>query len=58
MEQVAIWQRLAERWRAAADEVAKLTLKRCYMERAASYERLTAREDKSRRFPAAQLWDS
>ena len=58
MEEVAIWQRLAERWRVAADEVAKLALKRCYLERAASYERLTAREDKSRRLPVAQLWDS
>jgi hypothetical protein len=40
MEQVAVWQKLAERWLEAANEVAQPALKLCYRERAAAYERL------------------
>ena len=45
MEQVLIWRRMAEKWREAADEVAEPALRRCYVERAANYERLVARQD-------------
>ncbi len=45
MEQSAIWQRMAEKWLEAADEVAVPALKRCYLERAATYERMAARDD-------------
>ena len=54
MEQAAIWRRMAEKWREAADEVAVPALRRCYVERAASYKRLTAREDKSNRRSTTQ----
>jgi hypothetical protein len=40
MEQVAVWQKMAERWLAAACEVTQPALKRCYRERAAAYRRL------------------
>ena len=43
MEQTAILRRMAEKWLEAADEVAHPALKRCYVERAASYERLALR---------------
>lgn len=49
MEQIVIWRRMAEKWRAAAQEVHAPALKRCYVERAALYERLTAYEDRSDR---------
>ena len=58
MEQVAIWLRMAEKWREAADEVAEPTLRRCYAQRAVTYERLAAGEDKSRRRSAAEQRDS
>lgn len=50
MEQVAILRRLAKKWREAADDTAEPTLRSCYVERAASYERLAAREDKPNRY--------
>jgi len=42
MEQVVVWQKMVEKWREAASEVAQPALKRCYRERAAAYERLVA----------------
>jgi hypothetical protein len=44
MQQSVIWRRMAEKWREAADEVAEPALRHCYGERAASYERMAARE--------------
>ena len=35
-----IWQKMAQKWLEAADEVAVPALKRCYLERAATYERM------------------
>ncbi|HXP73950.1 MAG TPA: hypothetical protein VN823_07375 [Stellaceae bacterium] len=58
MEQVAIWRRMAEKWREAADEVAEPTLRRCYVQRAATYERLAAREDQPGRRSTTELRDS
>jgi len=57
MDEVVIWQRLAGRWRDAADEVAEDTLKRCYRERAARYEQLAAKsaESEPARGPAKRL---
>jgi len=49
MEQIAILQRMAEKWLEAADEVAHPDLKRCYVERAASYERAALRQDSAHR---------
>ncbi len=43
MEQVAIWRRMAEKWREAADEVAEPALRSCYVQRAVTYERLVTR---------------
>ena len=51
MEQIAILRRMAEKWLEAADEVAHPALKRCYLERAASYERLALRRDRRDRGP-------
>ena len=45
MERILIWQRMAEKWREAACEVPEPALRRCYVERAATYDRLAARED-------------
>lgn len=47
MEQAAIWRRMAEKWREAAEEAAAPALRRCYAERAASYERLTGKTNPS-----------
>jgi hypothetical protein len=49
MEPVLVWQRLAEKWREAAEEVAPPALKRCYRARAAAYEQLVAEEDENGR---------
>ena len=51
VEQIAILRRMAEKWLEAADEVAHPALKRCYLERAASYERLALRQDRGYRGP-------
>lgn len=58
MEQIAILQRMAEKWLEAADEVAHPALKRCYVERAASYERLAARQDQAYRGSNAEPRDA
>ncbi len=52
MDQIAIWRRMAEKWREAADEVSEPVLKRCYTERAASYELLAARNGRSKHAPS------
>ena len=54
MEQSVIWQRMAEKWLEAADEVAVPALKRCYLERAATYERMAAHDDASGRRSASR----
>jgi hypothetical protein len=53
VDQIAIWLRMAEKWREAADEVSEPFLKRCYAERAASYELLAAGNGRSKRAPNA-----
>jgi len=55
MEHIAVWRRMAEKWRAAADEVAEPALRRCYVQRAVTYERLAAREDQSGRRSTTDL---
>jgi hypothetical protein len=49
MEPVLVWQRLAEKWHEAADEVTPPALKRCYRVRAAAYEQRVAAKGKSGR---------
>lgn len=44
VERAAVFRKLAETWLAAADEVAIPALKRCYVERATTYEAMAARE--------------
>lgn len=57
MEQAALWRRMAEKWREAADEVVEPALKRCYLERAATYKRLAARDETAAGRPSAELRD-
>lgn len=58
MDQVTILRRLADKWREAANEVEVPALRRCYVERAATYERLAAREHQSSGRPATDPRDS
>jgi hypothetical protein len=54
MDEITLLQKMAETWRRAADQVAHPDLKRCYGERAASYERLAAAADDPLRAGAAR----
>lgn len=49
MEQMAIWRRMAAKWREVAEEVPSPALKQCYAERAACYERRLERADEAGR---------
>jgi len=55
MEQLTILRKLGEKWREAAYEVAHPALKRCYVERAAWYERRSADEERRGRRRARGL---
>ena len=48
MEQTVLWQKLAKKWHEAANEVAVPALKRWYLERAATYQRMAAQDGRIR----------
>jgi hypothetical protein len=45
MDEQAIMRKMAEKWREVAAQVPHPALRKCYVERAASYERLASRSN-------------